>query len=188
LACAINEEAGGVVVSDICPAISRHMPKGLRAVRPTPPSRRIICLRSSACRPGSARRATAADIVERQKPGRFLVGLVVISWIITFFHGFDSNVIDYVAPYLSTQYHLSPEDHDPPHFHVRAPDFEAKRGNLYAALENPEDFVGGMHIIPHGFGLSWPNELEFSADSLRYRAFPAEAIPGIGRRDQRNDK
>jgi len=47
-----------------------------------------------------------SEIIERQKPGRFLVRLVVISWIITFFDGYDSNVIAYAAPYLSTQYHL----------------------------------------------------------------------------------
>ena len=34
---------------------------------------------------------------ERQKPGRFLVALVVVSWIITFFDGYDSYVIAYAA-------------------------------------------------------------------------------------------
>jgi MFS transporter, AAHS family, 4-hydroxybenzoate transporter len=45
-------------------------------------------------------------VVEQQKLGRFLVGLVVISWIITFFDGFDSQAIAFAAPYLSSQYHL----------------------------------------------------------------------------------
>jgi AAHS family 4-hydroxybenzoate transporter-like MFS transporter len=47
-----------------------------------------------------------SQAIERQKLGRFLVGLVVISWIITFFDGFDSQAIAFAAPYLSTQYHL----------------------------------------------------------------------------------
>jgi MFS transporter, AAHS family, 4-hydroxybenzoate transporter len=44
--------------------------------------------------------------IERQRLGGFLVGLVVISWIITFFDGFDSQAIAFAAPYLSAQYHL----------------------------------------------------------------------------------
>jgi AAHS family 4-hydroxybenzoate transporter-like MFS transporter len=47
-----------------------------------------------------------SQVVEQQKLGGFLVGLVVISWIITFFDGFDSQAIAFAAPYLSTQYHL----------------------------------------------------------------------------------
>jgi AAHS family 4-hydroxybenzoate transporter-like MFS transporter len=48
-----------------------------------------------------------SEIVERQKLTRFLVSLVVISWIITFFDGFDSNVISFAAPYFGAEYHLS---------------------------------------------------------------------------------
>jgi MFS transporter, AAHS family, 4-hydroxybenzoate transporter len=47
-----------------------------------------------------------AEVVERQTLGRFQIGLVAISWIITFFDGFDSQAIAFAAPYLSTQYHL----------------------------------------------------------------------------------
>ena len=47
-----------------------------------------------------------SEIIERQKPGRFLVALVVISWIITFFDGYDSNVIAFAAPYLAAEYQL----------------------------------------------------------------------------------
>src|SRR5580658_2550012 len=47
-----------------------------------------------------------SETVERQKLGGFLIGLVAISWIITFFDGFDSQAIAFAAPYLSTQYHL----------------------------------------------------------------------------------
>jgi MFS transporter, AAHS family, 4-hydroxybenzoate transporter len=47
-----------------------------------------------------------AEVVERQKLGGFLIALVVMSWIITFFDGFDSQAIAFAAPYLTTQYHL----------------------------------------------------------------------------------
>lgn len=46
-------------------------------------------------------------IIERQKLSRFLVGLVLISWIITFFDGLDSNLISFAAPYFGSQYHLT---------------------------------------------------------------------------------
>jgi AAHS family 4-hydroxybenzoate transporter-like MFS transporter len=47
-----------------------------------------------------------SDVVERQKLGGFLIGLVAISWIIIFFDGFDSQAIAFAAPYLSGEYHL----------------------------------------------------------------------------------
>jgi MFS transporter, AAHS family, 4-hydroxybenzoate transporter len=47
-----------------------------------------------------------AEVVERQKLGGFLIALVVMSWVITFFDGFDSQAIAFAAPYLSSQYHL----------------------------------------------------------------------------------
>jgi AAHS family 4-hydroxybenzoate transporter-like MFS transporter len=46
-------------------------------------------------------------IIEQQKLGRFLIGLVLVSWIITFFDGLDSNLISFAAPYFGSQYHLS---------------------------------------------------------------------------------
>ena len=46
-------------------------------------------------------------IVENQKASKFLVRLVVISWIVTFFDGFDVQVISFAAPYLTSQFHLS---------------------------------------------------------------------------------
>ena len=48
-----------------------------------------------------------SEVIERQKLGGFLIGLVVISWIITFFDGLDSNLISFASPYFRTQYHLS---------------------------------------------------------------------------------
>jgi len=46
-------------------------------------------------------------IIEQQKLGSFLIGLVLISWIITFFDGLDSNLISFAAPYFGAQYHLT---------------------------------------------------------------------------------
>lgn len=48
-----------------------------------------------------------SEIIEQQKLGRFLVGLVVISWIITFFDGLDSNLISFASPYFASEFHLS---------------------------------------------------------------------------------
>jgi MFS transporter, AAHS family, 4-hydroxybenzoate transporter len=47
-----------------------------------------------------------AEVVERQKVGGFLIGLIAISWIIIFFDGFDSQAIAFASPYLSSEYHL----------------------------------------------------------------------------------
>lgn len=46
------------------------------------------------------------QVIEQQKLGRFLVSLVVISWIITFFDGFDQQAIAFAAPYVSGEYRL----------------------------------------------------------------------------------
>ena len=56
-----------------------------------------------------AERATidVSAIIEQQKLGRFLISLVLISWIITFFDGLDSNLISFAAPYFGAQYHLT---------------------------------------------------------------------------------
>ncbi len=48
-----------------------------------------------------------SQVIEQQKLGRFLIGLVLVSWIITFFDGLDSNLISFAAPYFGAQYHLS---------------------------------------------------------------------------------
>jgi AAHS family 4-hydroxybenzoate transporter-like MFS transporter len=47
-----------------------------------------------------------SQIIEQQKLNRFLLTLVVGSWIITFFDGFDMNVISFAAPYLAPEFHL----------------------------------------------------------------------------------
>jgi AAHS family 4-hydroxybenzoate transporter-like MFS transporter len=48
-----------------------------------------------------------SEIIENQKLTGFIVRLVVISWIVTFFDGFDMNVIAFVAPDLATALHLN---------------------------------------------------------------------------------
>jgi len=48
------------------------------------------------------------------------------------------------------------------------------RGGLFATLGDATWFVREMRILPAGIGLTWPNELDFSADGLRRDAFPHE--------------
>ena len=48
------------------------------------------------------------------------------------------------------------------------------KGGVFSALANPEFFVREMRILPGGIGLGWPNEVDFSADGLRYDVFPNE--------------
>jgi hypothetical protein len=56
------------------------------------------------------------------------------------------------------------------------------RGALFAALRAPDYFVRKMAILPRGIGLTWPNEVDFSADGLRRDAFPAgEAGASVAR-------
>jgi AAHS family 4-hydroxybenzoate transporter-like MFS transporter len=55
----------------------------------------------------AGRTVDVSEIIERQKLGRFLIGLVVISWIITFFDGLDSNLISFASPYFAKDFHLS---------------------------------------------------------------------------------
>jgi AAHS family 4-hydroxybenzoate transporter-like MFS transporter len=45
-----------------------------------------------------------ARIIEAQQPGRILLRLVFICWVVTFFDGFDTNAIAFAAPYLSQAY------------------------------------------------------------------------------------
>ena len=45
-------------------------------------------------------------LIERQKMSGFLVGLVLISWTITFFDGFDMNVVAFAAPYFAKDFAL----------------------------------------------------------------------------------
>ncbi len=47
-----------------------------------------------------------SEIIEKQKVGGFVVRLIVVSWLVTFFDGYDMNVIAFAAPYLATEYRL----------------------------------------------------------------------------------
>jgi hypothetical protein len=49
-----------------------------------------------------------------------------------------------------------------------------ERGGLFSALKDPDYFVREMTILEGGIGLTWPSEVDFSADGLRYDAFPAD--------------
>lgn len=51
-----------------------------------------------------------------------------------------------------------------------------ERGALFAALQEPGYFVQEMSILRGGIGLTWPNEVDFSADGLRHDAFPDEQV------------
>ena len=46
------------------------------------------------------------QIIESQKLNSFVIRLVVISWLVTFFDGFDLNVIAFAAPYIRSAYSL----------------------------------------------------------------------------------
>jgi hypothetical protein len=48
------------------------------------------------------------------------------------------------------------------------------KGGVFTALRDPDYFVREMRILHGGLGLTWPNEVDFSADGLRQDAFPME--------------
>src|SRR5215469_9729652 len=48
-----------------------------------------------------------SEIIEQQKLSRFLIGLVAISWIITFFDWLDSILISFASPYFAAEFHLT---------------------------------------------------------------------------------
>jgi MFS transporter, AAHS family, 4-hydroxybenzoate transporter len=49
-----------------------------------------------------------SEIIEKQKLTGFVVRLILLCWIVTFFDGFDMNVIAFVMPDLSSLLHLNP--------------------------------------------------------------------------------
>lgn len=54
----------------------------------------------------AATRVDIAAIIEGQRLSPFLLRLVLVSWIVTFFDGFDMNVIAFAAPALKAEFHL----------------------------------------------------------------------------------
>ena len=72
-----------------------------------------------------------SEVIEKQKLSGFLVGLVIISWIITFFDGFDMISIGFIAKPIIDQFKLTP----------------VEMGNVFS--------IGLVGTLIGGFGLGW---------------------------------
>jgi hypothetical protein len=46
------------------------------------------------------------------------------------------------------------------------------RGGWFTPLRDPDYFVANMIMLSRGRGLTWPEEIDYSADGLRRDAFP----------------
>jgi hypothetical protein len=46
------------------------------------------------------------------------------------------------------------------------------RGGWFTPLRDPDWFTSTMILLPGGVGLTWPEEIDYSADGLRRAAFP----------------
>jgi hypothetical protein len=46
------------------------------------------------------------------------------------------------------------------------------RGGWFTPLRDGDYFVANMIMLPAGAGLTWPEEIDYSADFLRLVAFP----------------
>jgi Protein of unknown function (DUF2442) len=46
------------------------------------------------------------------------------------------------------------------------------RGGWFTPLRDPDYFIANMILLPGGIGLTWPEEIDYSADGLRREAFP----------------
>jgi hypothetical protein len=55
------------------------------------------------------------------------------------------------------------------------------KGKVFAAMQDPRYFVEGMRMADDRLGVEWPNHVDFSADGLRFMAFPEEAAEEFGR-------
>src|SRR6516162_9517066 len=47
------------------------------------------------------------EVIEQQRIGALTLRLVILCALVTFFDGYDMNVIGYATPYLAPLYHLS---------------------------------------------------------------------------------
>jgi hypothetical protein len=54
-----------------------------------------------------------------------------------------------------------------------APD--VAKGKMFAAMQDPDYFTRHMRVAEDRLGLEWPDRVDFSADGLRFMAFPEEA-------------
>jgi len=50
------------------------------------------------------------------------------------------------------------------------------KGKVFAAMQDPGYFVERMRLAADRLGIEWPNGVDFSADGLRFMAFPEEAV------------
>lgn len=46
------------------------------------------------------------------------------------------------------------------------------KGGVFTPMADPEFFVDRMYVADDGYYLGWPEEIDFSADSLWYRTHP----------------
>jgi hypothetical protein len=51
------------------------------------------------------------------------------------------------------------------------------RGGWFTPLRDGDYFVSTMIVLPAGAGLTWPEEIDYSADFLRQIAFPNGIVP-----------
>jgi Protein of unknown function (DUF2442) len=54
------------------------------------------------------------------------------------------------------------------------------KGKVFELLRDPTYFTQNMRVAEDRLGLEWPNRVDFSADGLRFRAFPQEAQSEFG--------
>jgi hypothetical protein len=54
------------------------------------------------------------------------------------------------------------------------------KGKVFAPLQDTGFFVERMRVADDRLGLEWPNGLDFSADGLRFMAFPGERDEEFG--------
>jgi hypothetical protein len=55
------------------------------------------------------------------------------------------------------------------------------KGKVFTAMQDPSYFVEGMRVADDRLGVEWPNRVDFSADGLRFMAFPEEAAEEFGK-------
>ena len=54
-----------------------------------------------------------------------------------------------------------------------------KKGGVFSALADKEFFINGLSVGGDGVWLTWPGELDFSADSLWHRCHPDQETDEI---------
>lgn len=54
------------------------------------------------------------------------------------------------------------------------------KGEVFAPLRAPSYFAEKMRVAEDRLGIEWPNRVDFSADGLRFRAFPEEVEAEFG--------